>query len=53
MKDYNRPDWTTLITTLVNHISSGNRTEEVDMAMWVEPRLSCLVDKIMKIMRVG
>lgn len=27
-------DWTTLITTLVNHISSGNRTEEVDMAMW-------------------
>ena len=27
-------DWTTLITTLGNHISSGNRTEEVDMSMW-------------------
>jgi hypothetical protein len=27
-------DWTTLITTLGNRISSGNRTEEVDMAMW-------------------
>lgn len=34
MKDYNRPDWTTLITTLGNRISSGNRTEEVDMSMW-------------------
>jgi hypothetical protein len=34
MKDHNRPDWTTLITTLGNHISSGNRTEEVDMSMW-------------------
>lgn len=27
-------DWTTLITTLGNHISSGNRTEGVDMSMW-------------------
>lgn len=34
MKDYNRPDWTTLITTLGNRTSSGNRTEEVDMSMW-------------------
>jgi len=34
MKDHNRPDWTTLITTLGNRISSGNRTEEVDMSMW-------------------
>ena len=34
MKDHNRPDWATLITTLGNHISSGNRTEEVDMSMW-------------------
>lgn len=34
MKDYNRPDWTTLITTLGNRISSGNRIEEVDMSMW-------------------
>lgn len=27
-------DWDMMINTLGNRISSGNRTEEVDMSMW-------------------